>query len=390
VGRRKSIDASVAALEAVYREHHRRVRWLLRARGVGDEGLDDAMQDVFIAIHRRLPERDPEVPLSAWVASIACNTAFSHRRTHARRAAREQLGLEATPSLDPAQELERRDAWLRLRDFLDALLPAQREVFVMADVMGMTMPEIAEASPAPLATLYSRLRLARTRFAARFDAPLDDTLLQRARAQGEPTAREHGRSWTRLVLALPGAGTTMGAPLVVAATLGVLGLGALAVVTTRPHAADGDGARVTSTETTRVDRPIAARAGAAVPPSPPSPTAPIAPPIAAPAVEFDPRPATRAPPRSVPRPTVDNDEIARALIVLDAAQLAIRNGDPAAALAAIDTDYARLARGPMARELARIERRAACALGQRGRATRAHAVLVGSEAARAADACADE
>lgn len=386
MGRRRSIDAGVAALEAVYREHHRRVRWLLRARGVDDEGLDDAMQEVFIAIHRRLPERDSEVPLSAWVAGIACNTAFSHRRTHARRVAREQVGLDTTPLLDPAQELERRDAWLRLRDFLDALLPAQREVFVMADVMGMTMPEIAAASPAPLATLYSRLRLARTRFAARFDAPLDDAFLQRARAQAEPSAHEQGRSWTRLMIALPSASTSLGIPLVLVATLGVAGLGALTVVATRPPAANDERTRITSAEMPTDDRPIAARAGPAVPPSP---TAPIAAPIVTPAVA--PALPTRLPPRSAPRPPVDDDEIARALLVLDAAQLSIRAGDPAAALATIDADYDRLARGPMARELARIERRAACALGRRDRAARAHAVLVGSEAALAAgDACIDE
>jgi hypothetical protein len=77
--------------------------------------------------------------------------------------------------------------------------------------------------------------------------------------------------------------------------------------------------------------------------------------------------------------------------VLDAAQLSIRAGDFAAALATIDADYERLARGPMARELARIERRAACALGRRDRASRAHAVLVDAQAVHAsADPCIDE
>lgn len=388
MGRRRTTDAAVTALEAVYREHHRRVRWLLRARGVGDEGLDDAMQDVFLVIHRRLPDRDPEVPLSAWVAGIACNTAFSHRRTHARRVAREQLGLDASAALDPAQALERRDAWARLRGFLDALPPAQREVFVMADLLGMTMPEIAEASQAPLATLYSRLRLARTRFAACFDARPDDAFLQRARAEAEPSAQENGRSWARLLVALPIASTKVGAPVVGAAAIGALGIAVSIAVGIQGSRDEPTTATPTATSTApelapQNDRERPSQAEIPLPrvvsvleAPPPSASAPVI------------RATTKATSAS-PVPANADDELARALLVLDAAQVAVRSGDFAAALAAIDGDYDALANGPMARELARIERRAACALGRRERAMRAHVVLVGRDA-RTSDPCAAE
>ena len=47
---------------------------------------------------------------------------------------------------------------------LGELGPLKREVFVLAELEEMTMPEIAEAIGVPLNTAYSRLRVARQEF----------------------------------------------------------------------------------------------------------------------------------------------------------------------------------------------------------------------------------
>jgi RNA polymerase sigma-70 factor (ECF subfamily) len=52
--------------------------------------------------------------------------------------------------------------WLLLQE-LDA---PKREVFVLAEIEEMTMPEVAHALEIPLGTVYSRLRSARQLFEA--------------------------------------------------------------------------------------------------------------------------------------------------------------------------------------------------------------------------------
>ena len=183
MGRRLRSDARLQELEAIYREHHRRVRWVLRSRGVDDDLLDDLVQEAFVAIFRRLPDRDPELPMALWVTGIARNVAFSHRRSSARRIEASRKMPPPSPEIEPDEAVERRHAWGQLQTFLDGLDEAQREVFVLSDLLGMKVPEVANVVDAPLNTLYSRLRLARRRFNDRFG---DDGEAQLERAgQGE-------------------------------------------------------------------------------------------------------------------------------------------------------------------------------------------------------------
>jgi len=54
-------------LAAVYEAHFRYVWRCLRSLGVHDAHLDDAMQDVFVVVQRRLPEFDGGVQLRTWL-----------------------------------------------------------------------------------------------------------------------------------------------------------------------------------------------------------------------------------------------------------------------------------------------------------------------------------
>lgn len=363
MGPKTHIDARVAALEAVYRAYCRRVRWMLRARGVRDDALDDVAQDVFLAIHRRLPTRDPEVPMDAWVMGIACNTAFSHRRASARQLRRGPPRLDPIPPPDPEQELERRAAWHALREFLDGLAAAQREVFVLADLLGMTMPEIADTAKVPLNTLYSRLRLARARFESAFAgvrAGADlDRFVRRAAEGAEPTADEHRRAWARVVAALPWGVPAVGAGAVATVVLALgIGAGAIAVTARAPVAPPPSATDVAA-------RPGAARPVARLPdlPAPAAPAAVTT--VVAPPTEPPTRRARTPAAAAVPDPA---DELAFAVAVLEDAKLAVRRGDPRAALAEIARARDRLRVGPLAREVLRIERQAACDAGATARA----------------------
>ena len=153
-------------LGAIYAAHFTHVWHTLRRYGVVERDLEDAAHEVFLVVHRRLGDYDPSRPLRPWLSGIAWRVASDERRR--ARHHRERLGhtsepVSARPAADDAVATAR-DRQLVV-DTLEELPDDQRRVFVMYELDEAGMPEIAEALAVPLNTAYSRLRLARKRFA---------------------------------------------------------------------------------------------------------------------------------------------------------------------------------------------------------------------------------
>lgn len=142
---------------------------LLRRLGVREADLEDVAQEVFIVVHRRLADYDPDRPFRPWVSGIAHRVALRERRRPRNR--REDLtGPEVFEkrASDPTQERALAAAQRRARVLgaLEALDEKRRPVFVMHELQGMPCPEIAAALDVPLNTVYTRLRAARGTFRA--------------------------------------------------------------------------------------------------------------------------------------------------------------------------------------------------------------------------------
>lgn len=155
------------SFDAVFRDEHDFVWRTLRHYGVADAGVDDATQDVFVVVHRRLPDFDPGAPLRPWLAGIARRVAARHRTRAAVRGQREQpLGV-VEPSAtgpDPHTRAVQVEAVDFVASFLVALPSKLRDVFQLCEVEGMSAPEVAALLKIPVNTVYSRLRLSRGRF----------------------------------------------------------------------------------------------------------------------------------------------------------------------------------------------------------------------------------
>ncbi|WP_437310184.1 RNA polymerase sigma factor [Sorangium sp. So ce388] len=151
--------------DAVYDEHADFVWRSLRRLGVREASLDDALQDVFLVVHRRLGEFEPRSSVKAWLFAIVCRVARDHRRLVRRKEGHEELPAgvpDRAPG--PAERLEKAEA-LKLVDALLAELDDEkRAVFVMAEIEELSAPEIAAALDVKLNTVYSRLRAARRDF----------------------------------------------------------------------------------------------------------------------------------------------------------------------------------------------------------------------------------
>jgi RNA polymerase sigma-70 factor (ECF subfamily) len=134
---------------------------------VPERDLEDKVHDVFLVAHRRRESYDPARPLRAWLAGISVRVAMDHRRLACQR---REVARETIEAVDerrgPEAAFAQRQARELVAGALDELPEEQRIVFVLREIEGFSMPEIAAMVEAPLNTLYSRLRLGRERFCA--------------------------------------------------------------------------------------------------------------------------------------------------------------------------------------------------------------------------------
>jgi RNA polymerase sigma-70 factor (ECF subfamily) len=166
-------------IDRVYAEHFRDVWRCLRALGVLDSALDDAVHDVFLVVQQKLAAFDGQAALTTWLYAIALRVA---RR--ARAAARKDawrfasidepdesladvaVAASALASEHPDRALERSERLSLARRALNRLDDDKREAFVLAQVEQMSAPEIAEITGLPVNTVYSRVRAAKLAFQA--------------------------------------------------------------------------------------------------------------------------------------------------------------------------------------------------------------------------------
>ncbi len=160
------MDDALADFERVFTQHVA-FAWRVLARyGVAERDLDDACQEVFLVVHRNLPQFEGRSALKTWIHGI-CRRVASHQRGRAGHA-RELLGQQLY--LPVAFDDTDGDAFAQLAnkqsvELLDALLarlvPEQREVFVLHDIEELPMREVADVLECSSNTAFSRLYAAR-------------------------------------------------------------------------------------------------------------------------------------------------------------------------------------------------------------------------------------
>jgi RNA polymerase sigma-70 factor (ECF subfamily) len=144
-------------------ERHVDLVWrVLRRSGLGAADAEDAAQEVFWVLARRL-ERVPEKAERSFLVSTALRVASDHKRLKWHRSVTNALDLDSSPSedLEPDRALELRRARELLDEALRGLEEADRQVFVLAELEQMTRAEVAAALDIPEGTVASRLGRAR-------------------------------------------------------------------------------------------------------------------------------------------------------------------------------------------------------------------------------------
>ena len=157
------------SFQTIYKQYFDFVWSSARHLGAAADAVDDVVQDAFIVIHSRLATLQNPEALRSWIYGIVRRTVSDHRRSRRNRdAAGARLGAEvraAGPHQPSPLDFAERSAELDLLErVLAELDEAKREIFVMVEVLEMTVPEVVQALEIPLNTAYSRLRLARKLF----------------------------------------------------------------------------------------------------------------------------------------------------------------------------------------------------------------------------------
>jgi RNA polymerase sigma-70 factor (ECF subfamily) len=177
---RAAEQSSQERLAKLLRDEFRSVWRIVRRFGVPAASADDAAQEVFIIAARRLDE----IKIGherRYLFGIAIRVAANARRARALRP--EHADSEALS--DAPSQLPLSDALLdqkRMRELSDSMLEAMnlelRTAFVLFELEGFSVPEIAELLEIPTGTAASRLRRAREIF--------QKTVAQLKKAQGTP------------------------------------------------------------------------------------------------------------------------------------------------------------------------------------------------------------
>jgi RNA polymerase sigma-70 factor (ECF subfamily) len=163
---RQLAESTQAQFNRLYEAEFDYVWNSLRRLGVASAHLEDVAHDVFVTAWKKWADYDARRPLRPWLFGIAYRLAsdFRDRAWHRREVSEaEPDSTDEAPT--PEVHAQTRQARALVHRAMESMPLERRAVFVMHEIDGLPVPEVAQALAVPLNTAYSRLRLARRDFA---------------------------------------------------------------------------------------------------------------------------------------------------------------------------------------------------------------------------------
>ena len=150
------------AWRTLYERYSPSVHRFISALGIPAEEREDAAQDVFMAVYRSLARFRGEAQLSTWIYRIAARHAVRMGRRRRVREFLSVLALREPAPVGPPDPSERASHLHMLDRMLARLNPKKRTVFVLFEIEGLKVDEIARVVGCPENTVWSRLHHARS------------------------------------------------------------------------------------------------------------------------------------------------------------------------------------------------------------------------------------
>lgn len=165
-----TLSGETRAFDELIRRHSRRLHAMLLQMLGSEADAYDVAQEAFLRAFRNLRYFDGRSAFYTWLYTIAANQArnFIRKRKRERTFSLDNdehgTPLEKDSELadravdaDPVRGAQLTDIKARLREAMQALSPAHREVVTLCDIMGLSYQEIAEMLHVSEGTLRSRI-----------------------------------------------------------------------------------------------------------------------------------------------------------------------------------------------------------------------------------------
>jgi RNA polymerase sigma-70 factor (ECF subfamily) len=153
------------SFEQLYREYFTFTFRTLRHLGVPAPALPDAVQEVWLAVHRQLANFEGRSSHRTWLFAIALNTARNLRRSRQRHERCAELPDDLPDSdPDPEQRHADREALALVHEFMATLDESKRVLFISQLLEELNADETAQLLGIERASVYHRVRDLRRAF----------------------------------------------------------------------------------------------------------------------------------------------------------------------------------------------------------------------------------
>ncbi len=173
-----TVPPSRPGFDELLSTHARRVYGFVY-RLVGPELVEDACQEVWIAVYRALPRFRGEARVTTWLLAIAARVCHKLTRRHRLVLVGEDDAPEPVAEAPgPEAEALRGELAQVVRVAIDQLPDGRREVVHLRQIEGLSYDEIARVLDIPVGTVRSRLHHGMARLAELL-APYLETIDER-------------------------------------------------------------------------------------------------------------------------------------------------------------------------------------------------------------------
>lgn len=156
------------SFEVLVRRHSPQLYRVARRTGLSEHLAEDALQIVWLAVWRALPEFQGRSQLSTWLHTLTGRTAYrllGRHRDDPVDPTDAELGARLAPTPSAEQQVQRSASDSAVRDAVALLPPDLRQPLVLHHFEGLSYPEIADRLRLPVATVRGRIYRGRRQLA---------------------------------------------------------------------------------------------------------------------------------------------------------------------------------------------------------------------------------
>ena len=119
---------------------------------------EDCENDVLLSVWRNIDRFDPEKnSLKNWLGAVAKYRAINYKRKYIRELAGKELTEDVADDMSADAEILKRETRSEILSLLEALAPADREIFIRRYILEQPVEEIAAVNKRKPSWIYNRL-----------------------------------------------------------------------------------------------------------------------------------------------------------------------------------------------------------------------------------------